>query len=472
MTSRKLGNYFILQGAILIPLFLILMFTDNLVENFFNLLVILLTSIFFFLGFSVRSIFAEDKARQKNMYWLLGISLSLFSIGFFFKTMHWQGAGIIIILGTFMFSLSAVPLLVKVRFEKWKSFTSNPIHTLLVCLADLLSLMSVSLGILFKIQHWQGSYLLFSSGVVLFILAFFAWNVIFKKSLRKSRESEIKLNDTLKELKSKHEIIEEKNKEITDSINYAKRLQDAILPPKNLINEFLPQNFILYKPKDIVAGDFYWMEKVVSTSTTTIFIAAADCTGHGVPGAMVSVVCSNALNRAVKELGLREPGKILDKTTDLVLETFEKSDEEVKDGMDISLLAVTFRAAAKNESEREIESITWSGANNPVWYIENGDMKELKADKQPIGKSDNRKAFSTHSLPLSLSALFLFTDGYADQFGGVKGKKFKYKPLLELLQNNAVLSMEEQKSKLDEAIENWKGDLEQNDDICIIGIRF
>jgi len=278
---------------------------------------------------------------------------------------------------------------------------------------------------------------------------------------------EQKVKERTIELQHQKEIVEEKQKEIIDSINYAKRLQDAILPPKKLIDDHLKENFVLFKPKDIVAGDFYWAERIGDY----FFIAAADCTGHGVPGAMVSVVCSNALNRSVKEFGMLETGKILDKTTDLVLETFEKSDEDVKDGMDISLLAVAFSASAENESGRKIESITWSGANNPLWYIENGEMKELKADKQPIGKSDHRKPFTTHSLPLSLSALFLFTDGYADQFGGVKGKKFKYKPFMELLQNHSSLSMEEQKNKLDEAIENWKGDIEQNDDICIIGVR-
>jgi serine phosphatase RsbU (regulator of sigma subunit) len=279
------------------------------------------------------------------------------------------------------------------------------------------------------------------------------------------------------ELRHQKEIVEEKQKEIIDSINYAKRLQDAILPPKKLIDDHLKENFVLFKPKDIVAGDFYWAEKIGDY----FFIAAADCTGHGVPGAMVSVVCSNALNRSVKEFGMLETGKILDKTTDLVLETFEKSGEDVKDGMDISLLAVKFRARTKNESGRKsenenesgraIESITWSGANNPLWYLENGEMKELKADKQPIGKSDHRKPFTTHSLPLSISSLFLFTDGYADQFGGIKGKKFKYKPFMELLLNYSKLTMAEQKNKLDDAIENWKGDIEQNDDICIIGVR-
>lgn len=272
---------------------------------------------------------------------------------------------------------------------------------------------------------------------------------------------EQKVKDRTVELQHQKEIVEEKQKEIIDSINYAKRLQDAILPPKKLIDDHLKENFVLFKPKDIVAGDFYWAEKIGNH----FFIAAADCTGHGVPGAMVSVVCSNALNRSVKEFGMMETGKILDKTTDLVLETFEKSGEDVKDGMDISLLDIQF-------SNNEIANITWSGANNPLWFIENGEMKELKADKQPIGKSDHRKPFTTHSLPLTVSALFLFTDGYADQFGGVKGKKFKYKPFMELLQKNQSFPMEEQKNKLDEAIEGWKGDLEQNDDICIIGIKF
>jgi sigma-B regulation protein RsbU (phosphoserine phosphatase) len=283
----------------------------------------------------------------------------------------------------------------------------------------------------------------------------------FNKMVEELQESyeglEQKVKDRTVELQHQKEIVEEKQKEIIDSINYAKRLQDAILPPKKLIDDHLKENFVLFKPKDIVAGDFYWAEKIGDY----FFIAAADCTGHGVPGAMVSVVCSNALNRSVKEFGMLETGKILDKTTDLVLETFEKSDEDVKDGMDISLLGINTKTG----------EMTWSGANNPLWYLENGEMQEIKADKQPIGKSDHRKPFTTHSLPHSLSALFLFTDGYADQFGGVKGKKFKYKPFMELLQNHSSLKMEEQKNKLDEAIENWKGDIEQNDDICIIGIK-
>jgi serine phosphatase RsbU (regulator of sigma subunit) len=253
-------------------------------------------------------------------------------------------------------------------------------------------------------------------------------------------------------------VLEEKNRTILDSITYAKRLQDAILPPLNTINTHLPESFVLYKPKDIVAGDFYWMEKVGDV----ILIAACDCTGHGVPGAMVSVVCSNALNRALKEFKIRDTGLLLDKVREIVIETFMKSGGEVKDGMDCSFCAI-------NTKTNEIE---WSGAYNPLWYIANGEMKEITADKQPIGKSDNTKVFTTHRLSMQKGdMLYLFTDGYADQFGGPKGKKFKYRQLQQLIVANAKLKMEEQKKVLENTLESWKGNLEQVDDILVIGIR-
>jgi hypothetical protein len=168
--------------------------------------------------------------------------------------------------------------------------------------------------------------------------------VIFKALQNNKKKNKI---ITLQKL-----IVEEKNRDITDSITYAKRIQQAILPSEKTINESLKDSYIFYKPKDIVAGDFYWLEKI----NDTVFIAAADCTGHGVPGAMVSVVCSNALNRAIKEFGLTEPSKILDKVRELVIETFEKSESEVRDGMDISLCAIN----------NITHQVTWSGANNSL----------------------------------------------------------------------------------------------------------
>ncbi len=264
-------------------------------------------------------------------------------------------------------------------------------------------------------------------------------------------------------------IVEEKQKEIVDSITYAKRLQEAILPAEIHWSQNFKNGFVFYKPKDLVAGDFYWLEKVHEL----VLFAVADCTGHGVPGALVSVVCSNALNRSVLEFKITDPGKILDKTRELVIATFEKSGEEVKDGMDISLCCLNTKT----------NQLLWAGANNPLWYLSSpfekgggqrpGDlMQEIKPDKQPIGKYALQTPFTTHKIQLNAGDnIYLFTDGLADQFGGLKGKKFKYKRLKELLLNNKSATMDEQKALLEKAFIDWKGQLEQVDDVCVIGVR-
>lgn len=296
--------------------------------------------------------------------------------------------------------------------------------------------------------------------IVVSIFAFslyllYRWRTEALRKRQKLLEKTVK--ERTAELVHQKEIVEEKHKEITDSINYAKRLQQAILVQKEEIDKYIPENFLLYKPKDIVAGDFYFFE----VKDNYIFYAAADCTGHGVPGAMLSIVCSNALSRSVKEFGLVDPGNILDKTRELILETFEKSKQDVKDGMDISLITIN----------RKTNEIKWAGANNPLWFIENEEMKEIKANKQPIGKSDNPKPFTTHTLPTSISILYLFTDGYADQFGGPSGKKFKYANFQKLLLEYSTEQLETTNQKLEEVFVNWKNDLEQVDDVCIIGVR-
>ncbi|HRG00114.1 MAG TPA: SpoIIE family protein phosphatase [Bacteroidia bacterium] len=296
--------------------------------------------------------------------------------------------------------------------------------------------------------------------LVFLVLVFF---IIRSNYLRKQtnktllQQKEI-IESQKSEVEAQKHLVEEKQKEIIDSISYAKRLQEAILPPQEFINKHISNNFILYKPKDLVAGDFYWAENIGNL----FFIAAADSTGHGVPGAMVSVVCSNALNRTVKEFGLTITGKILDKTRELVVETFEKSASEVKDGMDISLLCID----SKNKK------ITWSGANNALWYVQNNSLITIKPDKQPIGKTDNPSPFTTHEIEYKDGTMFyLFTDGFADQFGGEKGKKFKYKQLEDLLISNNSLALSEQRNLLNQKFENWKGNLEQVDDVCVIGVK-
>ena len=265
---------------------------------------------------------------------------------------------------------------------------------------------------------------------------------------------------TSKVLAEKNHLIEEKNREILDSINYAKRIQTAILPPQKQVKEYLPDSFIFYKPKDIVAGDFYWMEH----TGTSILFAAADCTGHGVPGAMVSVVCHNALNRSIREYRLTDPGKILDKTREIVLEEFEKSEEDVKDGMDISICALNMQT----------RKLLWAGANNPLWIIRaaSAEVEEVKANKQPVGKHTDHADFTTHAIQLNKGdSVYVFTDGFQDQFGGEKGKKYKAGKIKEMLLTLQKRSMEEQRTALEKEFVSWQGKHEQVDDVTFIGIR-
>lgn len=274
-------------------------------------------------------------------------------------------------------------------------------------------------------------------------------------------EQKIEAEKRKEEIEKQHTLLEETHKEIKDSINYAKRIQEAILPTSELIDHLLPNNFVLYKPKDVVAGDFYWIQE---TDDSVIF-AAADCTGHGVPGAMVSVVCYNALNRSVREFNLTSPEKILDKTRDIVLETFQQNSAQVNDGMDAALIAIQ----KKNNGEKVLH---FSGANNSVCVVRSGEMFELEGDKQPVGNYKDAKPFSLKNFDLQQGDIvYLFTDGYADQFGGPKGKKLKSKVLKEMLIQLSSLPLPDQKIKLLEYLDSWKGDLEQLDDISVFAFK-
>ena len=320
-------------------------------------------------------------------------------------------------------------------------------------------------------------YAVFSGLILVVVFLIFVFN---RLKITKRQRNEINIQK--EEIAFQHEQLAVTHKEITDSITYAKRLQSAILPSIEDIANYIPENFIFFKPKDVVSGDFYWFEKI----DNTIFLAAADCTGHGVPGAMVSVVCSNALNRSVKEFNLKSPAAILEKTRELVVERFSLSGDNVKDGMDISLCA--FNGT----------KMTFSGANNPVWIIKKIDkitdeqklskgnmlkedigLIEIKGDRKPIGKYRDMSTFSEHEIELEKGDLvYLFTDGFSDQFGGeslvekVGGKKFKYKPFKNFLLSLNQFELLDQKEHVSKTFDLWKGDFEQVDDVCIIGVKF
>ncbi|MFT4600370.1 MAG: ligand-binding sensor domain-containing protein [Arenicella sp.] len=280
-----------------------------------------------------------------------------------------------------------------------------------------------------------------------------------KQLLENQRHLESVVTQRTYEVVKQKELVEYKNKEITDSITYAQRIQNAILPTKHLIGMHLNETFFYYRPKDIVAGDFYWLE---TSDKNEVLLAAADCTGHGVPGAMVSVVCNNALNRTVREFKLHSPADILNKVRDLVIETFQTSETEVKDGMDIALVSIN----------KKTNVVTYAGANNDLYIVRNGELEIITADKQPIGRYVAEKDFTEHSIQLKKGdCIYVFTDGYMDQFGGPKGKKFKYSAFRNMIIEIHDKPMEEQEAHINKVFNQWMGRLEQLDDICVIGVR-
>ena len=340
--------------------------------------------------------------------------------------------------------------------------------------------------------------------VILFLAFVFNRLRITKEQNKTIQEQKEEVEAQRDEIESQKTVVEIAHQEIKDSINYAKRIQHAILPPDKIMRTQLPENFIFYKPKDIVAGDFYWIEP----TKEGVLFAAADCTGHGVPGAMVSVVCHNALNRAVREFGLTDPGLILDKTREIVLEEFSKSDEDItddesiKDGMDIALCSLEFPSPLEEDGRGRLK---YAGAYNPLWIVrknqrhseermteESVDFKNLdstaqtsplnddfslletKANKQPIGKFENLMSYTTHTFELQKGdSIYIFSDGYIDQFGGEKDKKFGSKRLKKLLLSMQEKSMLEQKEILNSTLQNWieASDEKQLDDVCVLGVR-
>lgn len=276
--------------------------------------------------------------------------------------------------------------------------------------------------------------------------------------LRRNRLKQL-ANDKLE--KQNAEITLQK-KSITDSINYAKKIQDSILPPESQIKRVLPNSFILYEPKDVVSGDFYWLD---SRDNLSIF-AAVDCTGHGVPGALMSVVGFNLLNQAVNEMGLTKPSDIIHHLDYGVNKLLRQSDggDTVKDGMDLALCSY-------DSSTRKLQ---FAGVFNPAYIISNGEFIQLKPDKFPIGINADgvTDTYTNNEFQLEKGdMIYLFTDGYADQFGGPIGKKYKYNRFRDLLMKIHSLSCQEQMQILKKEFIDWKGGLEQVDDILVIGVR-
>ena len=314
--------------------------------------------------------------------------------------------------------------------------------------------------------------MLYAAIFVLLLLAFLAYYIY--RGYRIKREANIKLEEKNRTITSQKDEIEKQRdiaetqrdqiayqkKHITDSIMYAKRIQSALLPSLELFSDEI-EHFVLYKPLDIVSGDFYW----VSRKGDKQVVIAADCTGHGVPGAFMSMLGVTMLNEIVNGKEIMEPDKIINILRDEIIDSLKQSIDEdrVKDGMDMTISVIDF----KNDK------LQFAGANNPMVIVRDGELLAYKTDKMPVAIHYNMKPFRMQEFDLKKGdCLYMFSDGYGDQFGGPKGKKFMVKNLKRKLVDISHLPMLEQGEKLNETFETWKGDNAQVDDVIVIGIRY
>jgi len=251
-------------------------------------------------------------------------------------------------------------------------------------------------------------------------------------------------------------IVETHQKEVVDSINYAKRIQYALLANVDLLNENLTSHFVLFKPKDIVSGDFYW----ATEHENSFYLTVCDSTGHGVPGAFMSLLSIGFLSEAIKEKNIKMPNQVFDYVRKRLIESI--ANENQKDGFDGILVRF----------DKLENIITYSAANNHPVVISSNEIQHLKYDKMPVGKGEIVELFTLYTMPvIEGDCIYLYTDGFADQFGGEKGKKFKYKPLNNLLISLSLKAMPTQQNLLHDTFVSWKGDLEQVDDVLVMGIK-
>lgn len=305
-------------------------------------------------------------------------------------------------------------------------------------------------------------------GLVCFVLLLVIIFAIFtyRNYLQKQKANKIILLQKV-EVEKQKSTIEEKNKDITGSITYAKRIQEAILPSIETVKKELPDSFVIYKPKDIIGGDFYWVSDAVTKYDEKFsMVAVADCTGHGVPGALMSIIGNNYLRLCEREPSVNRPSEALDFINIGISRTLrqEYSKSTIHDGMDMVFVAIDYNKSV----------LHFAGAKNPIYIVRSGVLTEYKGDKHPIGAfvGEEMKKFTNHTIPVEKGdCVYLFTDGYADQSGGPKGKKFMYSKFKEILASNSHLSMEEQKSLLINTFNDWMGDNEQVDDVCVVGLR-
>ncbi len=352
------------------------------------------------------------------------------------------------------------------------SIYEKPIKIFLVCLPGLISIIFFE-----EIHAFFGIYNLYDLPIknefvfrLIPIITFLGvagalWalqdvSMIFEKKIRQLLSLTAEKNE---ELKIQNEIIEDKNKQITNSIQYAQRIQQAILGDQNEIRQYFSESFVFFQPRNIVSGDFYWFSSITPHETVLV---AADCTGHGVPGAFMTVMGANFLDEIINNQGLRKPSEILKVLDQKVISSTNRqtSEQKVNDGMDLVLVKIDTHA----------QKAYFSGAKNSLYLVRNQEIKEIKGSKSPIGSLQfkQEKIFETVEIDLEKGdILYLASDGFQDQFGGTEKRKYMTKRFRELLLTISILPMHQQDEKLRSVWQDWKGNLAQTDDILVIGVK-
>ena len=456
-------------------------------------------------------IFGKNAVDHKKLSRIILIQSILFLvIGFFLKFWQLPYSGLIRSISFILLIFLYAPLHFKLTYDKWKFYTRSRNDALLLCIFDLLGIVLALFAVFFKTMHWPGAGVLILLGVLIVSVSIFAWNQKFKKEIIARKHSEDKLHETLKEvleqkkqiegknellnqqneeiqtinftLNEQKNLIEEKNTEleaqneqittqrdmlssqnqsISESILYAKRIQTAVLPQQAYIDEILPENFILYRPRDVVSGDFYWVRQI----NQYIVIAVADCTGHGVPGAIMSMLGISFLNEIVQKREITQACQVLNELRKQIKQALKQTGKEgaVEDGMDMALCVF----------DTKTNKVQFAGANNPLYFVQNDELIEIQPDRMPIGFYPNEKpSFTNREIQLNEGDIFyLFTDGFMDQFGGEKGMKFKATNFQKILTENHNKPMQIQKEKLELELNTWMKGYEQTDDILVMGVR-
>ena len=385
--------------------------------------------------------------RQKFIKIGFPISLLIILVGYALKYLGLPMAGIFSIFGSFFLCFGVIPVIAKNRYIRWKKYTNSKIQIIGLMICDSLGLALLLLSGLFYMQKWPGSLIMIVSGIIMIIIALLLWSKKFESLFSFQTEAKIKL--------------EEQHKEIIDSINYAERIQRSFLATDHLLNDNLNEYFVYFNPKEAVSGDFYWAAKL---NNGNFAMVNADSTGHGVPGAIMSILNVSSIEKAV-ENNATNPSDIFNQTRKTIIERLKKdgSKEGGKDGMDASIICFEF----------EKNKFTYTAAQNPIWVIRDGELTEIKPEKMPIGKHNkDHIPFEGGEFEIQKGdQIYTLTDGFQDQFGGPKGKKFMVKKMREYVLSISHLPMQEQHINIKDTFNNWKGKMEQVDDVCVIGVR-